>query len=135
MFDRQRSIVRAIALSVSLAAATTAGAQTTGVEPTSLVEPMLPQAQIVWRVENPFRFFADPADTEVHRATFQALSPEERLTPILSAERQLARRHPDGWAAAMTGPTCWVQPEEPLRVPRRQGPVRHAEKPCGGRLG
>ncbi len=66
-----------------------------------------PQAQIVWRVENPFRFFADPADTEVHRATWQALTAEERLTPVLSAERQLARRHPEGWAAAMTGVPCW----------------------------
>lgn len=76
--------------------------------PTSLANSRpLPQAQITWRVENPFRFFADPADTEVHRATWLALSPEERLTPILSAERQLARRSPEGWAAAMTGPLCW----------------------------
>lgn len=28
-----------------------------------------------WRVENPFRLFTDPADSEVHRATFEALSP------------------------------------------------------------
>ena len=30
---------------------------------------------IVWRVENPFRFFTDPAHTEMHRATFNALTP------------------------------------------------------------
>ena len=33
---------------------------------------------IKWRVENPFRFFADPADTEVHRSSYVALSAEDR---------------------------------------------------------
>ena len=27
------------------------------------------EPQIVWQVENPFRFFLDPADTQVLRAT------------------------------------------------------------------
>lgn len=78
-------------------------------EPALFADPArtLPQAKITWRVENPFRFFTDPADTEMHRATWAALSPEERLSPVVSAERQLARRHPEGWAAAMTGGTCW----------------------------
>lgn len=62
---------------------------------------------IVWRVENPFRFFADPADTQVHRATFLALSDEEHETPVLSAERELAKRHDDGWASIVLGRTCW----------------------------
>ncbi|MGE0055292.1 MAG: hypothetical protein AB7S74_13875 [Hyphomicrobium sp.] len=61
-----------------------------------------------WRVENPFRLFADPADTEVHRATYESLSAEERRTPILSAERALQRRHEvDGWASTMFRKTCW----------------------------
>ena len=64
-------------------------------------------AVIVWRVENPFRFFTDPADGEIHRATFRALGPEEKLTPILSAERALQGRHDDGWAATMYKKTCW----------------------------
>ena len=66
------------------------------------------EPRITWRVENPFRFFNRPADTEVHRATYNALDEKERLTPVLSAERALARRHPtDGWAAGMVDQTCW----------------------------
>jgi lysophospholipase L1-like esterase len=65
------------------------------------------QPAITWRVENPFRFFADPFDAEVHRSTYLALSPDERRQPVLSAERALARRHEDGWAAAMSGPVCF----------------------------
>ena len=63
--------------------------------------------ELTWRVENPFRFFNAPADTEVHRATYLALAPDERSTPILSAERALASREPDGWAASMYDKTCW----------------------------
>lgn len=62
---------------------------------------------IVWRVENPFRFFADPADTEVHRATYNALTPQERQHPVLSAERALSNRFDEGWAATMYRKTCW----------------------------
>ncbi len=69
--------------------------------------PALAEPVIAWRVENPFRFFEDPADTEVHRATYLALSAEERKTPILSAERALSARHPDGWAATMFREVCW----------------------------
>lgn len=63
--------------------------------------------RIEWRVENPFRLFTDPADTEMHRATFNALSGRDRRTPILAAERALAERHEDGWAATIAGETCW----------------------------
>ncbi len=65
------------------------------------------EPQISWRVENSFRFFDDPASTEMHRATFLDLSEEERRTPILSAERALARRLSDGWASTVVGKTCW----------------------------
>ena len=65
------------------------------------------ELQIEWRVENPFRFFTDPADTAVHRATYEALPPEEKATPVLSAERALATRHEEGWAASMYRKTCW----------------------------
>ena len=34
--------------------------------------------EIDWRVENPFRLFVDPKDTEVHRATYLELSPAQR---------------------------------------------------------
>src|SRR5262245_65812227 len=66
------------------------------------------EPEIVWRVENPFRFFLDPADTEVHRATWKSLTPEQAVNPIQSAEILLSERHPDGgWAATMYDKTCW----------------------------
>lgn len=72
-----------------------------------IVPPAVGNPVIEWRVENPFRFFNDPADTETHRATFLALTPEERRTPILSAERALGSRTEEGWAAPMYRKTCW----------------------------
>lgn len=63
---------------------------------------------IKWHVQNSFRFFTDPADTEMHRATYLALGPEERMTPVLSAERALQSRQEDGWAARMYRQTCWT---------------------------
>jgi hypothetical protein len=64
--------------------------------------------EIDWRVENPFRFFADAKDTEVHRATYLALSDEQRENaPVLAAEHALARRHEAGWAETMYKKTCW----------------------------
>lgn len=66
------------------------------------------EPRVTWRVENPFRLFTRPSDTEVHRATYEDLSEAERNTPVLSAERALARRHPrDGWAAGMLDHLCW----------------------------
>jgi len=69
--------------------------------------PVSAEPAISWRVENPFRLFTRPSDTEVHRATFEALSPAERRSPVLAAERQLAARHQDGWAATLLGNVCW----------------------------
>ncbi|MGI9410233.1 MAG: hypothetical protein ACR2OV_09175, partial [Hyphomicrobiaceae bacterium] len=69
--------------------------------------PAQAQVKIVWRVENPFRLFADPVDTARHRATYDALSSREKAEPVLAIERQLAARHPDGWAAALSGQVCW----------------------------
>ena len=71
--------------------------------------PVPTTVEIAWRVENPFRFFADPKDTEVHRATYLALSPEQReAAPVLAAERALSRRHEAGWAETMYRKTCWA---------------------------
>ncbi|MGI9521994.1 MAG: hypothetical protein ACR2PG_10135 [Hyphomicrobiaceae bacterium] len=75
------------------------------------------EPQIYWRVENPFRLFADPADSRRHRATYDALSPQERRQPILAGERHLARRHSDGWAAALSGPVCWDHSINRYRCP------------------
>ncbi len=66
------------------------------------------EPEIVWQVANPFRFFLDPADTEVHRATWASLTPEQAVNPVLSTEMLLSERHPDGgWAATMYDKTCW----------------------------
>ncbi len=64
-------------------------------------------AGIVWRVENPFRFFKDPKSTDVHRATYLDLDERQRRSPVLSAERALSQRHADGWAATMFNDVCW----------------------------
>ena len=75
---------------------------------TSMSAAALAEPEIVWRVDNPFRFFLDPADTEVHRATWKSLTPEQAVNPIQSAEILLQERHPDGgWAATMYEKTCW----------------------------
>ncbi|MBX9683118.1 MAG: hypothetical protein K2X41_04945 [Hyphomicrobium sp.] len=72
------------------------------------VQPATAQTVAIrWRVENPFRFFRDPADTEVHRATYNSLGPSDLTTPVLAAEHALQRRHEDGWAATMYRKTCW----------------------------
>lgn len=68
-------------------------------------------AKVTWRLENPFRFFTDPSDTEVHRATYRALGPDERHSPILAAEHALQARQADGWAATMFRKTCWNRNE------------------------
>src|SRR5262245_18947045 len=65
------------------------------------VEPGRAPPAIDWRLVNPFRFFGDPADTELHRKTFQSLNADERRHPVLSAEHALSQRHEDGWAADM----------------------------------
>lgn len=62
---------------------------------------------ITWQVENPFRFFIDPTDTNAHRETYRALGPRERLSPVLSAEHALQSNDRDGWAASIFSKTCW----------------------------
>ena len=69
--------------------------------------PARAEPRVSWEVTNPFRLFLDGADTEVHRATWAALSDREKRSPVLAAERLLAERHPDGWAATMFHKTCW----------------------------
>jgi lysophospholipase L1-like esterase len=72
------------------------------------VTPASAEPRILWRLENPFRFFTDPADTDMHRATYAALRSAERQEPVLSAERALSQRHDgQGWAATMAGRVCW----------------------------
>lgn len=66
------------------------------------------EPRILWKVENGFRFFRDPAHTEMHRATYASLSEAERRSPVLASERLLAERHNgEGWAAEVVLKTCW----------------------------
>ncbi|MEM1307077.1 MAG: hypothetical protein AAGG99_06110, partial [Pseudomonadota bacterium] len=73
--------------------------------------------RIDWRLENPFRFFTDPADTELHRQTFLDLTPAERRGPILAVERTLGRTFRAGWAAELKGQVCWNQSRNLHRCP------------------
>ena len=71
-------------------------------------EPSSALPRIQWRVENPFRFFTSPEHSEMHRATYQSLTDEERHHPVLAAERALADRHNgEGWAGTVLEKTCW----------------------------
>jgi hypothetical protein len=87
------------------------------------------EPRILWRVENPFRFFTDPADTKIHLATYEALRGEERFSPVLSSERALEARHGGmGWAATMFGRTCWNAARNRHQCPGGQDylhPVAH----------
>jgi hypothetical protein len=69
--------------------------------------PARAQPEIAWRLENPFRFFADPASTELHRQAFEELSEAERRSPVTSLERALSARFPKGWAESIFRETCW----------------------------
>ncbi|MBU2583618.1 MAG: hypothetical protein KJ622_18070 [Alphaproteobacteria bacterium] len=94
------------------AALVTASAQPVEVPQSRTIEDLLappPETiEIVWRVENPFRLFSDSADTEMHRATWLSLSPEQQaVNPVLAAERALASRHGAGWATSVSEKTCW----------------------------
>ncbi len=67
--------------------------------------PLAPK--ISWRLTNPFRFFNDPAATEVHRAAFELLRGQDRRNPVLAAEHALAAKHKFGWAAGALSAACW----------------------------
>ncbi len=77
-------------------------------------------ATLVWRLENPFRLFVDPAHTEIHRRAYESLSEVERRQPVLSIERRLSAAYPRGWAEGIYGHTCW-------------DPVANRYKGCNGR--
>ena len=64
-------------------------------------------ADVVWRVENPFRLFTDPALTGLHRDAYEQLTDAEKLEPIVSIEHRLMQRSVFGWAHDAYGSTCW----------------------------
>ena len=62
---------------------------------------------IRWRVENPFRFFKDARDTALHIDVHDSLTPEQKLAPVLAAERILNSVSQSGWASKTYQRTCW----------------------------
>lgn len=75
--------------------------------PSSRDMQVAPKPKLVWRVENPFRFFKDPDDTAQHREMYEDLLSKERATPVLSAERILNADPREGWAKDVYTKTCW----------------------------
>ncbi len=69
--------------------------------------PSIGRARVRWHVQNPFRFFNDPADTGLHRAVWASLSDAQRQAPVLNAERLLSARFHRGWSAQRKGRVCW----------------------------
>ena len=68
------------------------------------------EGRIEWQLENPFRLFRKPEHTRLHREIFESLSVLERQSPILAAERKLAKRFGGrGWADEMFSDTCYNQ--------------------------
>ncbi len=68
------------------------------------------EGRIEWQLENPFRLFRKPEHTRLHREIFESLSVLERQSPILAAERKLAKRFGGrGWADEMFNDTCYNQ--------------------------
>ncbi|MEM7774156.1 MAG: hypothetical protein AAF732_01000 [Pseudomonadota bacterium] len=63
--------------------------------------------KIDWELENPFRFFTDPEDTNRHRRAYAALSSADRRAPIANTERSLAREFGRGWSEQLSGSVCW----------------------------
>ena len=61
--------------------------------------------EISWRLENPFRFFADAKVTDIHRRIAREVG--NNSSPILASERLLSARHPFGWAESSFRQTCW----------------------------
>ena len=76
------------------------------------------EPRIVWHVENPFRFFLDAADTQVHRATWASLSEAERRRPVLGGRARAGRAPPRRLGATMFAKTCWDYAAQSLFLPR-----------------
>ena len=70
--------------------------------PADLVAP-----QIQWRLENPFRLFLEPASTDLHIETYEALDESQRTRAVFESERLLSGRFPKGWAESTYRQLCW----------------------------
>ncbi len=65
---------------------------------------------IDWQLENSFRLFKKPSDTQLHHDVFKQLTAAESKSPILAAERRLELLSGGrGWADAVFNHTCYDQ--------------------------
>ena len=65
------------------------------------------QSRIEWRLDNPFRLFLNPKDTQAQLNLYHLLSEKEKDNPVLSMERRLSEQYPRGWAEKIFRETCW----------------------------
>jgi lysophospholipase L1-like esterase len=63
--------------------------------------------QIRWRLVNPFRLFVEPASTDLHMETYEALDERKRTRAVFEAERILSGRFAKGWAESVFRNICW----------------------------
>jgi hypothetical protein len=76
--------------------------------PAMAQQPDMPATpEISWRLENPFRLFVDPASTDLHMETFEALDEQKRTRAVFEAERVLSGRFAKGWGEATFRNICW----------------------------
>ena len=79
------------------------------------------QVNIEWRLDNPFRLFLNPKDTQAQLDLYHSLSEEEKESPVLSMERRLAARSPRGWTEEVFKETCWDAVRNRYRFCRGKG--------------
>ncbi len=72
--------------------------------------------RLSWRMENPFRLFYDPKDTEKFISAFRRAKELNPGSPILATERLLQQESDrDGWAASLFWKTCYGQESDSFR--------------------
>lgn len=77
---------------------------------TALAPSARAETVIEWELENAFRLFKRPEDTQLHRKAYEQLTPDERKNPILAIERKLAADSGGrGWADKVFNETCYNQ--------------------------
>ncbi len=79
------------------------------------------QSKIEWRLDNPFRLFLNPKDTQTQLDLYHSLSEEEKRNPVLSMERRLGEQYPRGWTEEVFSKTCWDAARNRYRFCRGKG--------------
>ncbi|MCF6198519.1 MAG: hypothetical protein L3J67_03820 [Hyphomicrobiaceae bacterium] len=79
------------------------------------------QSRIEWRLDNPFRLFLNPKNTQAQLDLYHSLSEEEKDNPVLSMERRLSEKYPRGWTEEVFRETCWDSIRNRYRFCRGKG--------------